>query len=283
MGRIVETSGLTESQLEGARTLAEKCNLYDSLDYLHPTKDMASHGKHVLLYESEQLTGFLTFPFNAPPEPEAFVIVDPLYRRQGIGRALMGAAKESCRRSGIQQFLLVSEDKSISGKAFAESFGEQCRYSEYRLRLGGKPSEPTKSVISLRQADDRDLNTLARLLAKSFQDQVEKHVERLKWRMHSPTHRFYIASLAEEQIGCIGVAAEDRRVYVISFGVLTEHRGRGYGRQILTQTVNGLVSENWEEILIEVEATNRAALSLYTACGFAETTSYNYYPIKTDR
>jgi ribosomal protein S18 acetylase RimI-like enzyme len=126
------------------------------------------------------------------------------------------------------------------------------------------------------------VKTLARLLAQSFQNQIENHFERLKRDIRSPAYRFYIASLAEEQVGCIGVVAEDRRVYVIAFGVLAEYRGHGYGRQMLTQTVNGLVSENWEDILIEVEATNRAALSLYKSCGFTETTSYNYYAIKTD-
>jgi hypothetical protein len=50
LGRILETSALAEVQLENARTLAENCNLYESLDYLHPTTDMASHGNHSYNY-----------------------------------------------------------------------------------------------------------------------------------------------------------------------------------------------------------------------------------------
>jgi len=282
LGRLFETAALTEAQLQDARALAENCNLYESLDYLHPTTDMTSHGKHFHHYENEKLTGFLTFPFNGIPEPEAFVIVDPQHRRKGIGRALLDAAKDSCKRRGIQQFLLVSENKSVSGNAFAEALGGKCQYSEYRLRLEGEPPKLAENAVSLRQADDGDVVALARLLAESFQDPIENHLERLKRDIRSLTHRFYIASLAQEPIGCIGVVAEDRRVYVIAFGVLAQYRGHGYGRQILTRTVNGLVAENWEDILIETETTNRAALSLYKSCGFTETTSYNYYTIRTD-
>jgi GNAT superfamily N-acetyltransferase len=97
LGRILETSALTEAQFEYTRTLAENCNLYESLDYLHPTTDMASHGNHFHFYDNEKLTGFLTFPFDGMPEPEAFLIVDPSHRRKGIGRALLDAAKESCK------------------------------------------------------------------------------------------------------------------------------------------------------------------------------------------
>jgi len=282
LGRILETTALTEAQLEGARTLADNCNLYESLDYLHPTRDMASHGNHFHHYDNVKLTGFLSFPFNGVSEPEAFVIVDPQHRRKGIGRALLDAAKDSCKRRGIQQFLLVSENKSVSGNEFAEALGGKCQYSEDRLRLEGKPPKPAETAISLRQADDGDVNTLARLMADSFENPIENHLERLKRDIRSLTHRFYIASLAQEPIGCIGVVAEDRRVYVIAFGVLAQYRGHGYGRQILTRTVNGLVAENWEDILIETETTNRAALSLYKSCGFTETTSYNYYTIRTD-
>ena len=97
MGRLFETAALTEAQLQDARALAENCNLYESLDYLHPTTDMASHGNHFHFYDNEKLTGLLTFPFDGMSEPEAFLIVDPSHRRKGIGRALLDAAKESCK------------------------------------------------------------------------------------------------------------------------------------------------------------------------------------------
>ena len=68
------------------------------------------------------------------------------------------------------------------------------------MRLVGKPPEPTESGISVRQADERDVNSLAQLMAKAFQDPIETHFERLKRDIGSPTHRFYIASMAEGQI-----------------------------------------------------------------------------------
>jgi ribosomal protein S18 acetylase RimI-like enzyme len=284
LGRILETSALTDLQLEDARNLAENCNWSESLDYLLPTKDMASHGHHFHFYDAEKLTGFLTFPFDGSaemPDAEAYVIVDPQHRRKGIGRSLVNAAKESCTRVGMQKFLLVSEDKSASGKAFAQAIGGEYRHSEYRMRLEGKPSRSIEGAVRLRKADFGDLDLLVQLVARSFENPIEMHFERVKRDLRSSTHRFYIANLAEKPIGCIGVVAEDRRVYVIAFGVLAEYRGRGYGRQILTHTVNGLVSENWSDVLIEVEAKNRVALSLYNSCGFKETTSYNYYSIKT--
>jgi ribosomal protein S18 acetylase RimI-like enzyme len=283
LGRILESFAFSDSQLEDVRKLAEACNLYDSLDYLHPTKERALHGHHFQLYEGETLRGILTFPFNGrrgDPDPEAYVIVDPQHRRKGIGRSLVNAAKESIREAGTKEFLLVSEAKSASGTAFAKAVGGALSRSEIRMRLMDKPTRSVEETIHLRQAKVEDVDLLARVLARSFESPVEAHLDRLKRDIPSPIYRFYLAYLVDEPVGSIGVVAEDRRVYLVAFGVLAEYRGRGFGRQILTQTVNRLVSENWDEILIELDASNRVALSLYGSCGFRETTSYNYYAIK---
>jgi ribosomal protein S18 acetylase RimI-like enzyme len=284
LGRLEEASTLTDLQLEKARKLAEICNKHDALDYLHPTKEMISHGHHFQFYEENELVGFLSFPFDGSTEmldPQAFVIVNPQHRRKGVGRLLLDAAKESYRRMGTQRILLVSGDKSASGKAFAVAMRGVYSHSEYRMSLEGKPPEIAEGAIRLRQAEKTDLNLLVQLAAKSFDSRIEAHFARVKRDIASPTHRFYIAYLADKPVGTIGVFSEDHRVYVIAFGVLPEYRGRGYGLQILTQTVNGLVSENWDDVLIEVEANNRVTLSLYHSCGFKKTTSYNYYTIKT--
>ena len=150
------------------------------------------------------------------------------------------------------------------------------------MKLEQKPTQPAKSIVDLRQAELKDLDLLAQLMAKSFESPVEAHLARLTRDIQSSNHRFYIGSLAERSIGCIGVTSEGGRAYVIAFGILSEYRGRGYGRHMLTQIVEMLVSENWEDVLIELDAGNRVALSLYKSCGFKETTSYSYYSIRTD-
>jgi ribosomal protein S18 acetylase RimI-like enzyme len=193
----------------------------------------------------------------------------------------VNGAKESIRETGAQQFLLVSEAKSASGNAFAKAIGGELNRFEIRMRLMERPTRSLEGTIHLRQARVEDLDLLARLLARSFESPIETEFEGRKRELSSPIHRFYFAYLADEPIGCIGVVAEDRRVYVVAFGVLAEYRGRGFGRQMLTQTANSLVYENWDEILIELDATNQVALSLYRSCGFRQTTSYNYYAIKT--
>ena len=284
MGRILESFAFSDAQFEDVRKLAEACNHYDSLDYLHPTKERALHGHHFQFYEDETLRGILTFPFDGrrgDPDPEAYVIVEPKHRRKGIGRLLVNAAKESIRETGTQEFLLVSEAKSATGTAFAKAIGGVLSRSEIRMRLMQGPTRSAEETIHLRQAKVGDADLLARVLARAFESPVEAHLDRLKRDIPSPIYRFYMAYSGDEPVGCIGVVAEDRRVYLVAFGVLAEYRGRGFGRQILTQIVNGLVSENWDEILIELDASNRVALSLYGSCGFRETTSYNYYAIKT--
>ncbi len=56
-----------------------------------------------------------------------------------------------------------------------------------------------------------------------------------------------------------------------------EHRRRGYGRQMLMDTVDMLLREGWERIIIEVATENRNALGLYESCGFRATRTYSYY------
>ena len=282
MGRIEETSGFTDVQFAKARDLVEKCNTNDSLDYLHLTKEMNSYGHHFQFYDGHILAGLLTFPFNGSTQiadPEAYEVVAPAYRRRGVGRELINAAKEYCGKIGVNSFLLVCEDGVEAGRAFVRAVGGEFSRSELRMKLTERPRKLSGFAVQLRQVEFADLDLLSRLFSNVFESPVESHLQRLNRDLRSTNHRFYVASLTEKAVGCIGVVSEDRRVYVIAFGVLAQYRRHGYGRQILTQTLNGLISENWDEIFIETESTNRIALSLYESCGFRQRTSYNYYTI----
>jgi ribosomal protein S18 acetylase RimI-like enzyme len=283
MQGVIPKSLLTQREFVEVKKLTEVCNGFEALDYLNLDPEM-TYSKSIapnqfLYYENGTLVGFLTLYISR--EPEAYLVVHPHRRRRGIGTALLRSAKDSCKDRGVDKFLLVCEDKSISGKAFVEHVSAQYLFSEYRMKLQrASLPNPQKLELKLQRATERETGLLAILLGQSFNNAVEDHARRLTEDIHRSTHRFYIAKLDEKPVGCVGVFGYELRVYVIAFGVLPEYRGRGFGRWMLTQIANNLVKEDWNEILIEVRTDNLNALSLYRSCGFMELTSYNYYDVK---
>ena len=57
---------------------------------------------------------------------------------------------------------------------------------------------------------------------------------------------------------------------IITLAVARDHRGRGAGRVMLSALRRMAVEEDLEELFLEVEATNTAALSLYRSAGFRQ-------------
>ncbi|MGQ0549689.1 MAG: GNAT family N-acetyltransferase, partial [Armatimonadota bacterium] len=172
---------------------------------------------------------------------------------------------------------------SRSGLAFVRAVGPQYRFSEYRMKLEPRSAPQPRSTsvrpIGLHQATARDIEVLARLISTSFGRSEEEERARLARDIQRSTHRFFIALVDGEAVGSVGLAAEERRVYIIALNVLPQYRARGYGRQMLAHTVATLRGESWDEILLEVETDNRDALTLYRSCGFHEVTSYGYYQL----
>ncbi|MBW4839450.1 MAG: GNAT family N-acetyltransferase, partial [Paenibacillaceae bacterium] len=64
------------------------------------------------------------------------------------------------------------------------------------------------------------------------------------------------------------------------FCVLPSHQGRGYGREMLAQTVRLLLAQGRSRIRLSVAADNRSALELYRKTGFAMVSESSYYVCK---
>ncbi len=267
---------LTEADLGEVGKLASTCNQYEELDYLRPNPQMQA----ILCHENRQLVEFLNLQHGVR-EVELYLIVHPEKRRQGIATTLLQTAKEQCRKLGIQKCLLVSQESSKSGKAFIESTGSAYQFSEYRMKLEDHPpKQVVDHAVTLQQAGFEDRRVLASIAAECFGDSEQAQLERYTQDLPKATHRFYIGALDNRPIGSIGIFAVDARAYIVAFGVLPEHRRRGYGRQMLTRIVQMLLEEGAREILIEVVTSNRNALTLYRTCGFREQTEYGYYRLR---
>ncbi|MGL4553442.1 MAG: GNAT family N-acetyltransferase [Gemmataceae bacterium] len=58
---------------------------------------------------------------------------------------------------------------------------------------------------------------------------------------------------------------------VQNVGVLPGHQARGLGRALLLQALHGMYDAGYGRVILEVTATNAAALRLYAALGFRRT------------
>jgi GNAT superfamily N-acetyltransferase len=280
---VFPSQGLTEQDALRVKELQSVCNRFEHLEIpvdLEMTSSLSKNETNQFLYyESGQLIGFLSFVGGGNQGVEVSVMVHPKHRRKEIASSLLGAAKYECKRRGFLKWLLVCEEASVSGRAFLRAIGAQYRFSEYGMKLEAvavNMPQPIQSPLVMERAEVKDVNVLAHLTAVSFNDSEEKVRRRMAERIQESTHRFYIAKLNGEPIGSLGVVTFEA-TYIIAFGVLPEHRGRGYGRQMLAWTVGTLLSQKHRDIFIEVVTDNQNALSLYRSCGFKEITTYGYY------
>jgi ribosomal protein S18 acetylase RimI-like enzyme len=285
---IVTMHGLADVDRAAVVQLAALCNKREGLD-LPFNLDGAGpgHGQavnQVLYYRYGELIGFVSLEGGQPIE--VCGMVHPAHRRKGIGRALLAAAQAECRRRGLHSLLLVCDEAARSGRAFVAAVGAQYCFAEYRMvldRAGISRPQPRPDALQLRPATTEDAGALASLIAASFGDPEDEVWQRVVQWLQEPSRRFYMATVhGDKPIGSLGAAGFGPQVYITAFGVLPEHRGRGYGRQMLVDTIDLLLAQNWQQVLIEVETENRNALSLYQSCGFKEAATYGFYHLEID-
>jgi ribosomal protein S18 acetylase RimI-like enzyme len=280
---LVKDYGLTQAEHHAVMELAAACNADDDLSLPlnwgavgePPEGDRPDK---LFYYERGAVIGFAGLQDGA--EVEVYGMVHPAHRRKGIGRALFQAAQEEVRERGHAKLLLVVEEKSESGKAFAAAMGAQYCFAEYSMALDPAAvdrSRPRHPELQLRPASAEDAEVLVQLQAASFGDQEEEVRQSVAQGLRQPDRQYYIAGLHGKPIGSIRIGRYEDSADFTAFGVLPEYRGRGYGRQILLDCIDILLAEQWKRISIDVVTDNRNALGLYRSCGFRETTAYGYY------
>lgn len=75
----------------------------------------------------------------------------------------------------------------------------------------------------------------------------------------------------------------DRRLrgYIAMLTVHEDYRGHGYAKQLIKAAVDNLASKGADEVTLETEVTNIAALNLYQNMGFIRAKRYHRYYLNT--
>jgi len=240
-------------------------------------------------YQDGLLVGYLFLDHYDPNERETVILVHPAYRRRGIGLALLAAAREACRQTGVEQMVLVCEQRAISGKAFIEHVGARFDFAEHEMALRDyQPRNALASRLRLRRAELDDLDALTSILASSFGESEDEVRQRLVRHWQDNSSRQYVATLAvdeqsgtAEPVGVVRLTAEDHETGIYGLGVAPAYQRRGYGRQIMEEAIRiARAAAPEEPIMLDVDVSNTRAFNLYSSCGFQVRATYDYYALR---
>ena len=215
-------------------------------------------------------------------EKELVGMVHPVYRRLGIFRALLDAAKADYRRAGTERFILICEHSSQSGLAFLSAVGARFSFAEHQMMLETfhERGHATEG-LEMRQAGEDDIDTIVSMLATDTGN-VADTLAWVAYLMGQPQYRFFLATLNGKPLGTLRLdfLEEEHEVWIYAFEVRLGYRGLGYGRQMLERAIHIARAENKYPILLDVETNNANAIGLYKTCGFEIKTTYDYYELK---
>jgi ribosomal protein S18 acetylase RimI-like enzyme len=279
---------VTAQELAEMQQLADLGSVQEHLlvqfDYNMLTQSTLPTDDIFLCYQRDQLVGILLLDRYHSDVKEVEALVHPDWRRQGIGRQLLEAAKKECTSRGIGRLLLVCETISASGHAFLQSVGATREFAEHRMVLRNfQPRFQYDDHLLVRDALHDDLEELALIIATDFEDSKEKARQHLLRVFERPNQNVIIATYGGEDVGCaepVGtLRVEDmpHELGIYGFFVRPEYRGRGHGRQIIEEAIATWQAKSQKPFMLEVDTNNLNALNLYRSLGFVIEHTYEYY------
>lgn len=291
-----ERAALADQEREAVRRLAARCNQHDGTDlklaYGERSDESDGDGSSsppicFLAYAGGDLLGYCAI--DRGHVDEICGMVAPEARRRGIGRALLTRAHAAsrARRAGA---MLITEEVAPGGAALARGVGATLAMTELRLGLFAPEevqdrcaaSGASADVVRLRPATADDADGMADILAAAFNERPAADT-RANILKEMGQARYLIGEVAGQPIGTLKVYPEPdvtgagQRAGIYGFGVRPEEQGRGYGRQMLVQTLRLLFAEGYRPITLEVLPENTHAYKLYTSVGMRPITTYHYY------
>ena len=253
--------------------LRRACEAAEALD-LKVELDEADHLDrpiHFLAVADDQVVGYAGL--TPGDEAEACGMVDPSWRRRGVGAALLGrvhAAASSLRRDSI---LVICEDAGPVAMAWMRRLGATLESAERRMvvRLSTPPRVPAAAgaPLEVRPVSDADHGAVVALLGEEFDDH--------------PDERRLVGVEGAAVVGTLRLIDAPRRTMIYGFAIDERRRGERLGTRMLAAVIAQLRAEGVGEVGLEVDPENTPAIRLYERFGFETVTTYRYMRLPVPR
>lgn len=243
----------------------------------HPAHEGGAHWR-VVMAGNGAIVGALEVGFIGTVRTEVMFAVNPAWRRQGIGRALLQAAPRDRR-------LLVSSRQGVPGAAellTSEGFTE--RYREARMRRKSKGLElldiPEGAVVTVDTA--RDVDRCLNVLAEVFGDDAEQDVGLVTAWIRRPDCRVLYLKVGSRDVGiCIVTGSQHAKKserkpdgaatvgVVEQVGLTKLARGKGMSRPLVRAGLVELAKLGFTDLEVLADRRRASAAELYEAEGFS--------------
>lgn len=243
----------------------------------HPAHERGAHWR-VVIAGNGAIVGALEVGFIGTVRTEVMLAVNPAWRRQGVGRALLQAAPRDRR-------LLVTSRAGVPGAAellTSEGFTE--RYREARMRrksVGLDPLEiPDGAVVTVDA--ERDVDRCLRVLAEVFGDDAEQDAGLVTAWIRRPDCRVLYLGVGSRDVGICIIAgsehakkSERKQDGAATIGVVEQvgltklARGKGMSRPLVRAGLLELAKMGFPDLEVLADRRRTSAAELYEAEGFA--------------
>ncbi|MEA5025815.1 Mycothiol acetyltransferase [bioreactor metagenome] len=235
-----------------------------------------------MCYDGELLIGYMGICDFGGEEIEVNGMVHPDYRKKGIFKTLFSFVKNEWSKRRASRMLLLSDRNSLAGQAFIRSvFGVKYEHTEYEMFLqSDRKQELNSRKVVLRKATGNDTKEIARQNSIYFEQESQDENMLIPEEEARAGMIIHMAEVSNCVIGKVHLDVSSNVGSIYGLGVLPEYRRKGYGRDILTLGIEELKSNNFKEIMLQVNVKNEKALDLYRSCGFEVTSIMDYYELK---
>jgi ribosomal-protein-alanine N-acetyltransferase len=129
----------------------------------------------------------------------------------------------------------------------------------------------------IRRCEERDLNSVVNINMATLPEHYSDYF--FESLLRELPEAFIVAEVDDKVIGYIMCKIEFgfsnfrklgfvKKGHVVSVAILEQHRGRGIGKALMLEGINGVLSRKSDEIYLEVRVSNSQAIRMYQRLGF---------------
>lgn len=179
---------------------------------------------------------------------EATGMVHPNFRNQGIFTQLYNLVQAEFNKRPAKELLFICPKDSNTGIQFIEKKQAAYHHAEYDMYLNSHLFVPMNNYhLELKEID------------------TQKHL--------------FNGRIGDTVVGQVRIEVVGELGGIYGLEIYPSFRRQGYGRELLMQTIEKLLTLGIKNVFLQVDTINENALSLYQSCGFIEKNVMNYYSI----